>query len=176
VRLTGGKYRGRVIRVPKGARPTGSRVREALFSIWCRSLLDARFLDLYAGSGGVGLEALSRGARRVHFVDRGGSGIGTLERNCESLQANGWTVQAVRLPEDLSKVPNAGSWDLVFADPPYAFSEYEELLNGVARLLSAEGRLAIEHSSRTTLPADGVSIAFLERREYGESALTFYRR
>lgn len=162
--------------MPTGVRPTGARVREALFSMWSERVIGASFLDLFAGSGSVGLEALSRGARRVLLVECRGKALASLTGNCASLQEDGWRVLPADLPHDLEKLPGSGSWDLVFADPPYAFSAYRALLDGVSALLGDAGHLAVEHSTRQELPLEDVSMKAYDRREYGESALTFFCR
>lgn len=135
----------------------------------------AAFLDLFAGSGIVGLEALSRGAGRVLMVERRGRGLTVLQANCRQLDSDGWRILAADLPRQLGRVPAPGSWELVFADPPYGFSDYEALLEGIAPLLAKGARLAIEHSIRDLLPDATGGLSAHDRREYGDSALTFFR-
>ena len=151
-------------------------LREALFSIWRNEVQDTAFLDLFAGSGSVGLEALSRGARRVLLVDRQGKGLTVLSQNCRSLAEEGWQIQAVDLPQELAKLCGTGPWDLVFADPPYEFFAFDSLLSGVQNLLADSGHLAIEHSTRQTPPQKSGLLEAIDRREYGESIMTIYRK
>lgn len=172
VRVTGGSHRGRGLAVPPGARPTEGRVREALFSIWGDRLDRARVLDLFAGSGVVGLEALSRGALAVVFVDESLRAVKTLEANAAQL-GEAVEVRKLPLPAGLSRL--TGAYDLVFADPPYAFAEYEPLLAGIAPLLAPDGEIVVEHSSRTDLPIEAGRLVRTDVRRYGESALSFYR-
>lgn len=176
VRVTGGAHRGRGLAVPPGARPTEGRVREALFSIWSDRLDRARVLDLFAGSGVVGLEALSRGALAVLFVDDSLRAVKTLEANAAQVGAQMGEIAEIRklpLPAGLARL--TGPYDLVFADPPYAFAEYEALLAGIAPLLAPDGEIVVEHSSRTDLPIEAGRLVRTGVRRYGESALSFYR-
>lgn len=175
VRIAGGEHRGRGLAVPKGARPTEGRVREALFSIWRDRLPGARLLDLFAGSGVVGLEALGRGALAVLAVDEGARSVAALEANAERLGTASFVIRKVVLPIGMGKLAPDGPFDLVFADPPYDFAVYEDLLRGIAPLLAEDAEVAIEHSSRRELPVAAGPLVRVDERRYGESALSFYR-
>ncbi|HTQ81342.1 MAG TPA: 16S rRNA (guanine(966)-N(2))-methyltransferase RsmD [Thermoanaerobaculia bacterium] len=176
VRVTGGELRGRGLTVPPGARPTESRVREALFSIWGERIAGASFLDLFAGSGVVGIEARSRGARSVLAVDSEPRTLKVLEKNLAPLGVTGFAVRRLALPGGLARLAaEAGPFDLAFADPPYAFAEYGPLLGAIPPLLASAAELVIEHSSRTELPEEAGSLQRTDLRRYGESSLSFYR-
>jgi 16S rRNA (guanine966-N2)-methyltransferase len=172
VRVTGGELRGRGLAVPPGARPTEGRVREALFSIWADRLEGARVLDLFAGSGVVGFEALSRGALSVLCADADLRTIKVLEENAARL-GGGIEIRRLPLPAGLTRL--TGPFDLVFADPPYAFDGYGSLLAGIVPLLAPDGEIVIEHSSRRDLPIEKGPLVRSDVRRYGESALSFYR-
>jgi len=163
--------------VPPGARPTEGRVREALFSIWSDRIDGARLLDLFAGSGVVGLEASGRGALSVLAVDQDFRAFKTLEANAALLGDSTFEIRRLSLPLGLTRLleEGAGPFDLVFADPPYNFSPYDELIAGAALLLAKEGDLAVEHSSRRDLPIEAGPLVRVDVRGYGESALSFYR-
>jgi 16S rRNA (guanine(966)-N(2))-methyltransferase RsmD len=176
VRITGGEFRGRGLAVPPGARPTEGRVREALFSIWSDRVESARVLDLFAGSGVVGLEALGRGALSVLAVDQGPRTIKTLEANAGKLGEKLLEIRRLTLPEGLGRLREDGPFDLVYADPPYDFDAYGELLEGAAPLLDRDGEIAVEHSSRRELPIEAGGLTRVDVRRYGESAISFYRR
>lgn len=170
LRLSGGVWRGRRIAVPAGARPTEGRVREALMSMWQSHLSAARVLDLFAGSGAVGLECLSRGAETALLVDRSNAGLRSLKQNCRDLKAgDAAKVLRLDLPKGLSRI--GASFDLIFADPPYDFSDYEALVVGARALLRPDGRLVVEHES--PLPE---ALEPLDCRVYGGSRLSFYGR
>ncbi|HEX5761117.1 MAG TPA: 16S rRNA (guanine(966)-N(2))-methyltransferase RsmD [Thermoanaerobaculia bacterium] len=182
LRIGGGALRGRSVAVPPGARPTEGRVREALFSIWSERVPGARFLDLFAGSGAVGIEAASRGAARVLCLEDDPRAVRTLRKNVEGLGGEGGerriAVWRVPLPRGLSRLVEQGEppYDLVFADPPYAFDEYEELLRRVAPLVAEDGEAAVEHSAREPLAEEAAGLTRVSERRYGETALSFYRR
>jgi 16S rRNA (guanine966-N2)-methyltransferase len=179
VRITGGAFRGRSLAVPAGARPTEGRVREALFSIWQESLSDGgcRFLDLFAGSGAVGLEAASRGAFQVLCVDESVAAVRAIAANAARLGEPLLEVRRLALPAGLVRLAAepAGPFDLVFADPPYIFAAYDAVLAAAAPLLAAGGEVGVEHSSRRELPAEVAGLVRTGVRRYGESALSFYR-
>jgi len=178
VRITGGEFRGRGLAVPPGARPTEGRVREALFSIWSDRLAGARFLDLFAGSGIVALEALGRGALAALAVDNDLRAVKTLEANAVRVGERALEIRRLPLPAGLARLAaeKAGPFDLAFADPPYNFDSYEELLQGLPTLLAPDAEVAIEHSSRRDLPLEAGPLTRVDVRRYGESAVSFYRR
>lgn len=182
LRITAGSLRGRGLVVPRGIRPTEARVREALFSIWGERVAGARFLDLFAGSGAVGIEAVSRGAREAWLLEGGKKAIGVLEHNCRELEEPSCHATRAKLPGELIRFAAqhgegpGGHFDLVFADPPYDFDAYEALLAGAAPLLAANGSLAIEHSIRRELPDHHAGLDRADERSYGETRLSFYRR
>jgi 16S rRNA (guanine966-N2)-methyltransferase len=177
VRISGGEFRGRNLAVPPGARPTEGRVREALFSIWRDRLEGARVLDLFAGSGAVALEALSRGALSALAVDGDLRAVKTLESNAERLGERLLEIRRLSLPAGLTRLleERAGPFDLVYADPPYNFAPYPELLEAVVPLLAPDGEIAAEHSSRRELPIEVGPLTRVDVRRYGESAVSFYR-
>lgn len=196
MRLSGGEHGGRRLSAPTGARPTGGRVREALFSIWGERLRGARVLDLFAGSGAVALEAIGRGALSALCVEGSRRAVAVLERNVARLGERGVVdVRCAKLPQELVALDREGArFDLVYADPPYRFPDYPGLIAAVAPLLADDGELVVEHSARRELPAvvrpqegagDGEgappttlpgSLVRVDARRYGESAVSFYRR
>lgn len=178
LRVSGGAWRGLRLRAPAGARPTQERVREALFSRWGARVAGARFLDLYAGSGAVGVEALSRGAAWCGFIDERTECLRAVEHNLRHCGAEETVASLARrrLPEGVSHLPAAWpqAFDLVFADPPYEFRRHRALLDAVAALLPPSSELVVEHSSRVEL-IGSARLGVLEQRRYGETTLTFLR-
>jgi 16S rRNA (guanine966-N2)-methyltransferase len=170
VRIIAGEWRGRRLTAPKGllVRPTADRVREAWMSIVRDDLPEALVLDLCAGSGALGLEALSRGAARCDFVERAGPSLTALAQNIETLRAGDRArvvrADAVRHVAALA----AGTYDVAFADPPYADTTAMELAMSWLRVPFAH-LFAIEHPASLTLPGSG------DTRRYGDIALTFFR-
>ena len=178
VRLSGGELKGRTLTVPALIRPSGGRLREALFDIWQGRIRDAILFDLFAGSGAIGLEALSRGARQVVFVESEKTVLEILRQNLQGLPAKDVLVLEAALPGDLLRIsdrlPTAA--DLIFADPPYDFAGYEELIAPTTSLLAAEGEMGIEHRARIELPARVGDLEQVTVRRYGDSSLSFYSR
>lgn len=171
MRIIGGAWRGRQIAVPptETVRPTGDRVREAWLSIVQFDVPGARVIDLCAGSGALGIEALSRGAAHVTFVDESAPVLATLRKNLASLGADParYTIlrgDAVAVARGLS----AGEFSLGFADPPYA-SPVAETLADIWLSTPFATLLGIEHAESAHLGDGG------DRRRYGKTAITFFR-
>jgi 16S rRNA (guanine966-N2)-methyltransferase len=184
LRIISGKYRGRKLKSPPSlkTRPTSDRLRETLFNIISPRIEGARFLDLCAGSGAVGIEASSRGARHVTFVDRSRKMYALIETNLELLHLGDDEAEVVsREALDFlgrSVKQEAGPFAVIFFDPPYT-TDYEEVLEYIgehaAELLAKDGLVAVEHHKRKDLPK-----GFSELRRYrvlkqGDSCLSFYK-
>ena len=170
MRIVAGEWGGRRIQAPpgRGTRPTTDRVREAWMSTVAPVLPGARVLDLFAGSGALGLEALSRGAVTATFVEQDAKAIAALRANVEALGA----ADAVRVVKaDALKYARGlgvGSFDLAFADPPYGKGFARELAEAFAETPFA-GLLCIEHGKDDVLP----ELAGARTRRYGDTYLTF---
>lgn len=175
MRIIAGSARGRRLSVPKGmeTRPTSDRVREALFSILTPRVASARVLDLFAGTGAFGLEAVSRGAERAILVDSGRAARLAISENIDKL---GFSGRVTLLPLDykaaLSRL-SGEAFDIVFLDPPYRMRP-EGLLADIRRFVTfAEGALIVlEHARQTDIPP--VPFPIVDRRQYGDTALTFF--
>ncbi len=176
VRISGGRFRGRNLAVPASARPTSARLREALLDIWQHRVAGARFLDLFAGTGAVGLEALSRGADFVVFVEADREACNRLQKICAELAPDTTAVYQAHLPDQIGRVLLAmgGQVDLIFADPPYAFTEYGELLATLGEVLREGGEVAIEHSIRSQLPETVGGLGRQASRDYGDNRISFF--
>lgn len=176
VRILGGRFKGRRLEAPSGARPTSGRAREALFSILHDSIQTASVLDLYAGSGAVGLEAVSRGAARAVLVERD---AGALERNVGTVDPGGaWTRVLRGDAERALAVLGAGEerFDLVFADPPYGDPLPSGLLAAAASLLTPGGLCVLQRDDPSAIPEEPPGVALVERRRYGRNVFLFYAR
>ena len=181
MRIIAGTYRSRVLAAPPGmaTRPTSDRLRETLFNVLAPRMESAAFLDLYAGSGAVGLEALSRGAGSVTFVERAQPALKALRANLAALGiASGFRVQAGSIAPFLR---NAGGnvFDVVFLDPPYdAETEYETvlgLLGGAAAGALAPGAVVVAEHRRKRRLEDAYGTLMRSRLlEQGDAALSFY--
>jgi 16S rRNA (guanine966-N2)-methyltransferase len=174
VRVVAGELGGRRLHAPpsRGTRPTADRVREALFSI-LGDVSGARVLDLYAGSGALGIEALSRGAAEADFVDSGRRAIDAIMRNLGELGIEG----RVHRRDALSWLAQAGggrAYDLVFCDPPYdsAVRLAEPLSERLPALLTDSARIVTESDKRFPLE---LSFPLLRERSYGDTRIAVYR-
>lgn len=181
MRVIAGTHRGRRLRRPQGLalRPTSDRVREALFSIIGNRLLDSQFLDLYAGTGAVGVEALSRGAAHVTSVESDAEALTLLRRNIMDCGiTENMTICAHRVQHFLNRPDRwEGPYQLIFADPPYAVThEFTALLSGITtnRLFADDAWLIIEHANRTSLPSSLGSAIRTRQYRYGDTALSLY--
>ena len=175
--ITGGTLRSRRVPTPPGraVRPTPGRVKEALFAILGSRVDEARVLDLYAGSGALGFESLSRGASHVTFVEKHAPTAATLRSSAQRLGV-AERVDVVVAPAERAVRAVDGRYDLVFADPPYAQPYPREALGALRerRAIDAGTTVVYEHAARTPAPQDPAMR--LERSErYGEVALAFLR-
>lgn len=171
MRIVAGRWRGRSIKAPSDprVRPTADRVREAWMSILQHELTEAKVLDLFAGSGALGLEALSRGAAHCDFVEIGARSLDALRQNVATLGAA--DRASIRRGDALRYVDGllAGAYDIAFADPPYRMGLASRVAERWLQVPFADV-LAVEHETREHLPGEA------DTRRYGDSAITFYRR
>src|SRR5512145_2048480 len=182
MRIIGGHDRGRRLRAPRGlaTRPTADRVRVSLFDVLGPTIAGARVLDLFAGTGAVGIEALSRGAARVVFVEKDQAALRALRANLAALGASRAAAR-VMAGDVLHVLPEIGAqegpFDFVFIDPPYATSLAGRTLEALAatRVCRAGTEVVVQHSTRTALPSvPGLSLHRRPRR-FGDTALTFLK-
>jgi len=181
-RIIGGAGKGRRLKTAAGetTRPTGARVRQTLFDILAPRLAGCRFLDAFAGSGGVGLEALSRGAARVVLVDRDAGAVAAARDNARALAAAGGEVQVFRQDAETAMQALADEgrrFDLVYLDPPYASALYEPLVAlAGARLIEEDGVVVAEHFHKRALPERIGPLARTRQKRIGDHCLSFYAR
>ena len=171
VRISAGRWKAKALDVPPAARPTAARAREALFDVLGPGIDGARVLDLYAGSGAVGIEAVSRGAARAVLVDRDSS---ALEKNVAGLGYAPDVVVLRKSDEDevATFTARGDRFDVVFADPPYSAAA---LLPDLESVLAPDGVVVIQLDARTEPPGiEGLSLA--DVRAYGRNRFAFYRR
>ena len=167
LRIIAGEFKGRRLKTPttNKVRPTSDRVREAWFSILQQSIPDARVLDLFAGSGALGFEALSRGAVAVDFVENHKMSLAAIRANAETLNVPARITihgsDAMRFAERL----RPGAYDVAFADPPYAGDEAAELAR-IFRETPFASVFSVEHAAEQAIVGD-------DTRRYGDTAITF---
>jgi 16S rRNA (guanine966-N2)-methyltransferase len=186
MRIIAGTARGRRLVSPGSGtfdiRPTSDRAREALFNILAREVAGARVLDLFAGTGALGLEALSRGAESAVFVDKGRSAVSLISKN---IQLCGFWEKSVVLPRDLTgslsflqPYTTAGGFSLVFIDPPYKTLLAEPIILelGKGDIVRAGGLVVAESRSGSRLPAEISLFSLVDQRVYGEAGFWFYKK
>lgn len=182
MRVIGGRDRGRRLRAPRGlaTRPTADRVRVSLFDILGPGVGGARVLDLFAGSGAVGIEALSRGAARVVFVERDPAALRALRANLAALGASRGQARVVAGDATalLAQIgAQEGPFDLIFLDPPYRTALAGRALAALtlAGVCRDGTEIVVQHSTRTALPAVEGLVPHRRARRFGDTALTFLR-
>ena len=187
MRIIAGAYRSRILKSLKGLalRPTSDRLRETLFNVLGPDVAGSRFIDLFAGTGAIGIEALSRGAGEVVFVENHAPAAALIRRNLESLGIRkGTTVlaaDALRGLEMLApgKKGECFNYDYVFLDPPYAAAkDYARVLEslGSGNLLAPGGLVIAEHRRNFELPEEAGALQCYRVLKQGDAALSFYRR
>lgn len=185
MRIIAGKYRGRALKSPPSlqTRPTSDRLRETLFNILAPRIEGARFLDLCAGSGAVGIEALSRGAAHITFVDRSRKMYALIETNLHLLNIKDDEAEVVnREALDMLRrriKSEAEQFNVIFFDPPYNL-EYEEVLDylgtNIETLLSEDGVVIVEHHRKKELPEEFGALRRYREVNQGDSKLSFYAK
>lgn len=185
MRVISGTFRSRTLTTPAGTatRPTSDRLRETLFNVLAPSIQGARFVDLYAGSGAVGIEALSRGASHVFFAEKATKAIAAIRANLKSLDIkSGTTIETAGVAPLLERLTTGhGEFDILFLDPPYeAVAEYTRTLSTLgsqawANALSEDAVIVAEHSRKQDLPERSGRLARTRTLLQGDAALSFYR-
>lgn len=173
VRITGGQLGGRFIKTLPSLRPTSDLVRKALFDILGEQIEGANFLELFAGSGSVGIEALSRGAAKVLMIEKNRQHYQLIKDNLVNLENNLTANAAVRQMDVVDFIAaNQIQYDIVFADPWY---DDELDISNWENLLAPNGILVLEHSSQKPAP-ENPHLKNINHKRYGDTALTFYLR
>ena len=183
MRIIGGKYRGRIIKMPKGisVRPTQDRVREAIFNIIREIIPESRILDLYAGSGAFGIEALSRGAKEAIFVDNSLSCIKTIRSNLSILDENNTSSQVLKIDalKAISRLgEEKGKFDIIFLDPPYHKDIAKNTLIKLdaCDILSQRSFVIAEHFKKDTVPEELGNMNLFRTKKYGDTIISFYNK
>ena len=182
MRIISGEYRGMTIKSLKGGklRPTSEQLRETLFDVLGPRIEGSRFLDAYAGSGAVGIEALSRGARDVVFIEHHRPAAELIRQNLDALKiGSGYWLETCAVLTGLERLAEQGErFDFVFLDPPYdAIREYHQTLRELGRrkLLIPTSVVIAEHSRHTRLEVEYAALRHSRLIRHGDAQLAFYR-
>lgn len=177
MRIITGEYRGRKLKTPKGngIRPTSDKVKESIFNLLMNETYNRTFCDLFAGTGSLGLEALSRGAKRCYFCDNSRESIGIIKENVAHCGAE---TESIIIHGDYSRALSkiAEKIDVFLLDPPYNTGLYEKCFRLIERLdlLSLNGIILAEHASFDKLPDTVGGIAKIREKRYGKTTVSIY--
>ena len=179
MKVIAGKYKGRALQSPKdpSISPTSGKVKEALFSILTEEINGARFLDIFAGSGAIGVEALSRGALFTVFIDENRDSIKTIRENIRRLGIkDNYDILAGDFESSLKRLN--GDFNIIFADPPYAFKDYDLLFKSIfeLKLLNEKGLLIIEHRKNIDLSQEVYGFTKVKCKRYGTASMSIYNK
>ncbi len=180
MRVIAGNYRGRRLHGPHGleVRPTGDRLKETLFNILAPLISDSVFVDAFAGTGAIGIEALSRGARTVVFIELSRKGISLIRRNLGVCGiAGGFRIVEMGVFPALRALGREGlKSNVVFCDPPYDWTEYCDLLETVvaAAILAPGAVMIVEHHHKADVPVAGTRYGLVRRVRQGDQCLSIY--
>jgi len=178
MRIVAGIWRGRTLKSPTwdGLRPTSDRLRETLFNILAPAIAGARVLDGYAGTGAIGIEALSRGAAHVTFVEQDPRAVTLIEANLAQLGPSRANDRAIIRADVMTAAGRlaGGSFDLIILDPPYAHDSTARALAAAGPLAGPSTRVAVEHATRDAAPMEVAGLRLRRTVTAGDSALSFY--
>lgn len=180
MRVIAGEFRGRRLDRIEGMdiRPTSDKVKESLFNILGNAVIDSIFLDLFGGTGGIGIEALSRGAKHVVFVDTDIKSIKVLKGNLEHLNIkDNVEVYNTEYSAAISKLYNCKKeFDIIFIDPPYSVGLAQNALKEIDEypILSPSGLIIVEHDTKDDMPSSLGKLYMYRSKQYGNTTLSFY--
>jgi 16S rRNA (guanine966-N2)-methyltransferase len=183
MRIIGGEFRSRLIEMPKGVdiRPTQDKVRQAVFNVLGNDLTGSNVLELFAGSGAFGIEAISRGAKYVTFVDNNSICIKTIRKNLESLGVEDGKFEIIwaNALSILSRLEKEGnSYDLIFMDPPYYKNIARKCLSNIDAydILAPHSLVVIEHFKKDSLALDLSTLVLEKEKQYGDTLISIFRK
>ena len=182
MRVTSGTARGYKLKVPSNGRvkPAQSIVRQAIFNMLGENIIGARILDLFAGSGSLGIEALSRGASWCDFVDKDKKCTQIIKQNLLHThleeKSKVYTLASKRFVDKVTRVKPLPSYDFAFLSPPYAQGVDRELLKKLPQVLKNRGVVVFEHSKKTPLPKEIEGLKLLDQRAYGAATVSFLQK
>ena len=176
MRIIAVRFKGRRLKTPDwpGLRPTSDKLRETLFNILAPHVAGARVVDGYAGTGAIGIEALSRGAVHVTFIENNRRAAALIEENLKACGVEGgYTIQCAEVAAALAGMPVADAFDLILLDPPYDIANVNAVLEAAARRLRADGLVVLERATRHD-PGDAAGLRRVRDVKSGDSTLTLY--
>ena len=179
MRVIAGALKGRRLARPRwtGLRPTSDRLRETLFNVLGERVAGARVLDGFAGTGAIGIEALSRGASHVTFVERDRRGTALIAENLRRCEvAEGYAIIRAEVGRLEPSPAVGGAFDVIVLDPPYEGSDLDEIVTHIGQMLTREGVLILEHAKRRRVPVEPRGLRRFRVVSSGDSQLSLYAR
>ena len=176
MRVIAGRFKGRRLATPSwdGLRPTSDKLRETLFNVLAPRVEGARVFDGYAGTGAIGIEAFSRGAAGVTFVEKSQRAIALIDGNLKACGVEGgYTIRCAEVVAALDALPAADAFDLILLDPPYDIANVSAVLAAAARHLAPDGLIVLERATRRD-PGEAAGLRRVRDIKSGDSTLTFY--
>lgn len=178
MRITSGEYKGRLINMPKGIRPTQDKVRKAIFDI-LGDIKGLSFLELFAGSGAVGFEAASRGSAALALVEDNRSCLMVMRNNIAALKLKNYKLYPYKVEQAVNILyKEKKHFDIIFLDPPYYGNLAKKTLQTLSAydILAPDGFLIVQHFKKDDLPAALGDLTLLKEARYGDTVLSFYRK
>ena len=178
MRIISGQYKGRIIKMPKGIRPTQNKVRKALFDI-LGDINGLSFLELFAGSGAVGFEAVSRGVADLTLVEYNPQCLGAIKKNIESLQLKFCNLYPYEIDHAIKTLhKDKKKFEIIFLDPPYYEGLAKKALKTLSAydILAANGFIVLQHFKKDILPESIGKLTVFKQAKYGDTKLSFYRK
>lgn len=177
MRVIAGDFKGRKLETPidNSVRPTSDKVKEAMFSILMNDIYDAVICDLFAGSGGLGIEGLSRGARKCYFIDQANNSIKLIKQNVTTCKANEYAeIIQGDYQRALSRIRE--KVDIFIIDPPYGYGTELKAMELIAEkdLLAEDGKIVVEHEKHDTMPDEVAGFKKIKEKKYGRVVLSIY--
>ncbi len=178
MRIIAGTLKGRRLVTPgfEGLRPTSDKLRETLFNVIAGRVQDSTVLDGFAGTGAIGLEALSRGAAHVTFVDPDPRAVTLIHENLQRCGVRDRSLVIKARFIDASSQLTRAPFDLILLDPPYNERDFPGVIQAAARLIEPDGLVVLEHARRSAVPVTSGALTSVRTLVSGDSALTFYER
>ena len=176
MRVIAGTLKGRTLDAPEwdGLRPTSDKLRETLFNILAPRISGARVLDAYAGTGAIGIEALSRGAAHVTFIDQDRRAAALIAANLEKCRiADGYAIIGSTVLQGVERLRGEPAFDVILLDPPYA-SDIQDVLQQLGEIVKPDGLVVLEHARKSAPPVAPGRLTRVREVRSGDSALTFY--
>lgn len=180
IKINSGLYKSRRIQAPSSIRPTQDKIKQAIFNIFGKCIVDANVLDLFSGSGALGIEAISRGAKYVLFVESNRLAARIIAENIKNLKIPNhlWDILIMDAYKAMAMLHTRNKYyNIVFADPPYDKNQIKKILQTLSQydILERNSIIAIEHSFRESIPENEYNFLLIKQKKYRDTILSFFK-